>query len=205
MIGYLLSALPGERILDTCAAPGGKSTHIIELMKDQGELVAIDSSARGVERIGENAGRLGLKSLRVLRADAREPLSHLKLRSFDRVLVDAPCTGFGTLRGHPEIKWQRTESDVRRLSYLQSKILHRAADYLKPGGILVYATCTLTREENEQVIAAFLTEEKSFELQDAAGYLSREAQHMTRGEFFLALPHRDDTDGFFAARMRKVF
>jgi 16S rRNA (cytosine967-C5)-methyltransferase len=204
LVGYLLSPLSGERILDACAAPGGKSTHIAELMKDKGELVAIDRSTRGVEKIIENAGRLGLKSLHVMRADVSEELSGLKLASFDRILVDAPCSGLGTLRGHPEIKWHRNESDIQRLGRLQSKILHRVAAYLKPSGVLVYATCTLTREENDRVVDVFLAENKSFELEHAARYLPREAQNMVRGEFFFALPQRDDTDGFFAARMRKV-
>ena len=204
LVSYLLSPLSGERILDACAAPGGKSTHIAELMKDEGELVAIDSSARGVEKITENAGRLGLKSLHVMRAEASEKLSGLELPSFDRILVDAPCSGLGTLRGHPEIKWHRKESDLQRLARLQAKILHRVAAYLKPGGVLVYATCTLAREENERVVDDFLTRQKSFELEHAARYLPKEAQQMVRGEFFFALPHRDDTDGFFAARMKRI-
>jgi 16S rRNA (cytosine967-C5)-methyltransferase len=204
LVSYLLSPSPGERILDACAAPGGKSTHIAELMKDQGEVVVIDSSPRGVEKILENARRLGIKSVRALCADAREPLSDLKAESFDRILVDAPCSGLGTLRGHPEIKWHRSASDVQRLSRLQLKILEQVSSYLKPSAVLVYSTCTLTREENEQVIKAFLAQEKSFELEQAAGYLPKEARHMARGALFLALPHRDDTDGFFAARMRKV-
>ncbi|HWP22668.1 MAG TPA: 16S rRNA (cytosine(967)-C(5))-methyltransferase RsmB [Candidatus Binatia bacterium] len=204
LVAYLLAPSPGERILDACAAPGGKSTHIAELMQDEGEVVAIDSSARGVKKIVENATRLGLKSVRAVRADARTRLSGLKLASFDRILVDAPCSGLGTLRAHPEIKWQRSESDVERLRRLQVEILEHAARYLKPGGVLVYSTCTLTREENQQVVEGFLGRTKSFELEPAAGYLPEQAQPMARGEFFLALPHRDDTDGFFAARMRKA-
>lgn len=204
LVGYLLSPLPGERILDACAAPGGKSTHIAELMKDEGEVVAIDNSPRGVEKIRDNATRLDLKSLRILRADASEELNGLKLGSFDRILIDAPCSGFGTLRGQPEIKWHRNESDIQRLSRFQSKILHRVAGYLKPGGVIVYATCTLTRDENERMVEFFLAAHGSFELQDAARYLPQEARQMVRGKYFLALPHRDDTDGFFAARMRKL-
>jgi 16S rRNA (cytosine967-C5)-methyltransferase len=204
LVSYLLEPAPGQRVLDACAAPGGKATHIAELMKDEGELIAIDSSARGVEKIIENAARLGLTSIRALRADAREPLAGRALESFDRILIDAPCSGLGTLRGHPEIKWHRRESDIQRLSRLQAKILGCVAGYLKPSGVLVYSTCTLSRQENEQVIEAFLAQQKSFELEQAAGYLPKEARRMTRGEFFLALPHRDDTDGFFAARLKRV-
>ena len=204
LISYLLAPLPDERILDACAAPGGKTTHIAELMKDRGELVAIDRSARGVEKIIENTSRLGLKSVQALCADASAELNSLKLESFDRILVDAPCSGFGTLRGHPEIKWHRQPSDILRLTGLQSAILNRIVGHLKPGGVLVYATCTLTRDENEQMVEKFLSRHKGFELQDAARYLPERAQHMARGSFFQALPQRDDTDGFFAARMRKV-
>ena len=204
LVGYLLSPLPGDRILDACAAPGGKSTHLAELMKDRGELVAVDTSARGIERIRENAVRLGLGSVRAMRADASEPLPGSNIGPYDRILVDAPCSGFGTLRGHPEIKWHRNQKDIQRLSRLQSKILQRVAAYLKPGGVLVYSTCTLINEENEHVVRDFLAQHSSFELDNAARYLPEEAQQMMRQQFFLALPQRDDTDGFFAARMRKV-
>jgi 16S rRNA (cytosine967-C5)-methyltransferase len=204
LVAYLLSPLPAERILDACAAPGGKSTHIAEIMRDRGELVAIDSSARGIERIRENAGRLGLQSVRAIRADASHELTELLRAPYDRVLVDAPCSGLGTLRGHPEIKWHRDENDIRRLSRLQSKILSRVAGYLTPGGVLVYATCTLTREENEEIVESFMAQHKEFELEAAARYLPEQATHMVREKYFVALPHRDNTDGFFAARMRKV-
>jgi len=203
LVTYIVSPLSGERILDACAAPGGKSTHLGEFMKDEGELVAIDISARGIAKIRENAARLGLKSLRVLSADASAELADIP-GPYDRVLVDAPCSGLGTLRGHPEIKWHRDENDIRRLSRLQSKILSRVAGYLKPGGVLVYATCTLSREENEEIVESFLTHHKEFELEDAARYLPGQATHMMREKYFVALPHRDNTDGFFAARMRKV-
>jgi 16S rRNA (cytosine967-C5)-methyltransferase len=203
LVAFLLSPLPGERILDACAAPGGKSTHVAELMKDQGELVAIDKSAPGIERIRQNISRLGLKSLRLVCADIGEKLPTLTAGSFDRVLVDAPCSGLGTLRSHPEIKWQRNESDIQRLSHLQAKILRRVVAYLKPGGVLVYATCTLSHAENEQNIEFFLAEHPEFELQEAARYLPIQARRMVRGKFYQALPQRDHTDGFFAARMRK--
>jgi len=204
LVTYLLSPVPGERILDACAAPGGKSTHIAEMMHDRGELVAVDTSTRGTAKIHENAARLGLESLRVLRADASAEVAGVALESCDRVLVDAPCSGLGTLRGHPEIKWHRNENDVRRLSRLQLKILRRVAGYLRPNGVLVYATCTLTREENEELVEAFLAQHKEFELEDAARYLPGQATPMVRDKFFVALPQRDNTDGFFAARMRKV-
>ena len=204
LVVFLLSPRAGERILDACAAPGGKSTHITELMRDQGEVVAIDTSARGIEKICENAARLGITSLRAQRADATRELSAFGRAPYDRVLVDAPCSGLGTLRSHPEIKWQRGERDIERLSCLQSKILDQVAHCVKPGGVLVYATCTLTREENARNVERFLARHAEFELQDAARYLPTDAQPMVRENYFEALPHRDNADGFFAARMRKV-
>ncbi|HEY7220820.1 MAG TPA: 16S rRNA (cytosine(967)-C(5))-methyltransferase RsmB [Candidatus Binatia bacterium] len=205
LVVFLLSPVPGERILDACAAPGGKTTHIAELMKDRGEVVAIDKSASAIKKLGENIARLRIQSARLRIADATQGLSPSLRGPYDRILVDAPCSGLGTLRSHPEIKWHRDERDIQRLRALQSKILCRMADYLKPGGILVYSTCTLTRDENEETVESFLAEQPKFELQDAARYLPDKAKHMISGKYFQALPHRDNTDGFFAARLRKVF
>jgi 16S rRNA (cytosine967-C5)-methyltransferase len=203
LVAYLLSPLTGERILDACAAPGGKSTHIAELMHDQGEIISVDTSARGIERTWQNVNRLGLKSVRALHADITQENRELGGAPFDRILVDAPCSGLGTLRAHPEIKWQRNENDVRRLSGLQIRILNRVAGYLKRGGILVYSTCTLICDENDRNAESFLANHPEFELQDTARYLPEKAKHMVHGKYFQALPHRDNTDGFFAARLRR--
>lgn len=204
LVTNLLAPQPGERILDACAAPGGKSTHIAERMRDEGELIALDSSARGIDRIRENIARLQLRSIHGVRGDASRKLSGSLGAAYDRILVDAPCSGLGTLRSHPEIKWQRDESDIKRLCQLQSKILGNVAGHLKRGGVLIYSTCTLTKDENDRVVEGFLREHEEFELEDAARYLPDEARHMARGKYFQALPHRDNTDGFFAARLRKV-
>ena len=204
LVVYLLAPRFGERILDACAAPGGKATHIAEMMEDSGELIASDTSVKGIEKIRENCTRLGLTSIQSLRADVSNDLPNSYRAPYDRILVDAPCSGFGTLRSHPEIKWQRNEIDIERLSRLQARIISRVASLVKPGGVLVYSTCTLIREENEQVVQNFLAMHKEFELQDAARFLPPSAKHMVHDAYFLALPHRDNTDGFFAARMRKV-
>ncbi|MGZ8487152.1 MAG: RsmB/NOP family class I SAM-dependent RNA methyltransferase, partial [Candidatus Binatia bacterium] len=187
-----------------CAAPGGKATHLAELIGDQGNIVAIDTSARGVERIEQNAQRLGLTSIQAKCANASKALPANLAGPYDRILVDAPCSGLGTLRSHPEIKWQRDDSDIARLCALQARILHSVAQHLKLGGVLVYSTCTLTVDENERVVENFLRDNSRFELADAARYLPESARHMVHGKYFQALPQRDDTDGFFAARMRKV-
>ena len=204
LVGYLLAPQKGERILDACAAPGGKTTHIAELMADSGELIALDKSARGIEKIRENTTRLGLTSLHPAKADVSHSLSIEFSGPFDRILVDAPCSGLGTLRSHPEIKWHRNSIDIERLSALQTNIFDRMASYLKPGGVLVYSTCTLTEDENESVVEDFLERHKEFALENAAEYLPEKARSLVRGRYYMALPHRHNTDGFFAARMRKV-
>ena len=204
LVSYLLSPQKGERILDACAAPGGKATHIAELMADTGELIALDKSEKGIDRIRQNASRLGLVSLYAAKSHVSHQLPAEFRGPYDRILVDAPCSGLGTLRSHPEIKWHRDESDIKRLSHLQKNIINRVVHHLKPGGVLVYSTCTLTEDENEKVVEDFLQHHKEFVLDDAAGYLPQEADSLVRGSYYMALPHRHNTDGFFAARIRKV-
>ncbi|HXV84326.1 MAG TPA: 16S rRNA (cytosine(967)-C(5))-methyltransferase RsmB [Candidatus Binatia bacterium] len=204
LVSYLLSPQKGERILDACAAPGGKTTHIAELMADSGELIALDKSEKGIAKIRENAARLGLASLRLAKADVSHSLAAEFSLPYDRILVDAPCSGLGTLRSHPEIKWHRNQNDIKRLSHLQKNIVDRVAEYLKLGGVFVYSTCTLTEDENEKVVEDFLGDHKEFALEDAADYLPEKARSLVRGRYYMALPHRHNTDGFFAARMRKV-
>jgi 16S rRNA (cytosine967-C5)-methyltransferase len=204
LVSYLLSPQRGERILDACAAPGGKTTHIAELMADAGEVIALDKSEKGIEKIRENATRLGLASLRAAKSDVCHELPAEFRSPYDRILIDAPCSGLGTLRSHPEIKWHRDESDIKRLSHLQKNIVDRVVHYLKPGGVLVYSTCTLDQEENENIVEDFVEHHEEFVLDDAAGYLPQEASSLVRGSYYLALPHRHNTDGFFAARMRKL-
>jgi len=204
LASYLLSPQKGERILDACAAPGGKATHIAELMSDTGEVIALDKSEKGIEKIRENATRLGLASLCTAKSDVTDQLP-TKFRSpYDRILVDAPCSGLGTLRSHPEIKWHRDESNIERLSHLQRNIINQVINYLRPGGVLVYSTCTLSIDENESLVEDFLEHHSEFVLDNAANYLPEKARALVRGRYFMALPQRHNTDGFFGARLRKV-
>jgi 16S rRNA (cytosine967-C5)-methyltransferase len=200
----LLSPQAGEHVLDACAAPGGKTTHIAELMNDGGAVLAIDRSKRGVEKILQSAERLGLKSITAECADMTEDIRPAHPQRFDRVLVDAPCTGLGTLRGHPEIKWRRTGADVERLSRLQRRLLSSAADALEGGGVLVYSTCTVMRAENDAVVEDVMRTRPELRLEDAAQYLPPEARPLAEDGFLRTFPHRHNTDGFFAARLRKA-
>jgi 16S rRNA (cytosine967-C5)-methyltransferase len=204
LVSCLLNPQPHEQVLDACAAPGGKTTHLAELMRDEGQITAVDPSARGLEKVRENVQRLGLRSVKVYKADITEGLPDECPAFYDRILVDAPCSGLGTLRSNPEAKWQRSLADIKRLAALQRSIMQQVVGYLKPGGVMVYATCTLTGDENESVVADFLQHNAKMVLEDAGLFLPEKAKTMTRNKFFLALPHKHDTDGFFAARMRKV-
>lgn len=198
----LLDPRPGERVLDVCAAPGGKATAIAERVGPSGSVLALDRHERRLDLARRAARRLGLESLVCRVADATRPLHEIAAPGgFDRVLVDAPCTGLGTLRRNPDARWRVRPTDPARLADTQRAILRSAAPSLRPGGVLVYSTCTTLPEENEGVIEAFLYESPDFErdtdppaevrdLVDAVGTLR-------------CLPHRHDTDGFTAARLRR--
>ncbi len=203
LVSFVLAPKPGQRILDLCAAPGGKTTHLAQLMQNQGEIVAVDLSPTKLQLVQENCRRLGIFIVKTLALDATRPLPFAP-RSFDGCLVDAPCSGLGTLRRHPEGKWRIKEQDILRLQEMQGQILRQAAPLIKEGGILVYSTCTLTQEENEGVIDTFLSEHKEFSLEHAARLLPTECEGLLDAEGYLrTLPHRHKTDGFFAARVRR--
>ena len=209
LVALLVAPVPGARVLDACAAPGGKTTHLAELMDDRGEVVALDVHPRGVGRIVRLADRLGLSSVRAQVADASvwQPPGWRPGTPgpFDAILVDAPCSGLGTLRQHPEVKWRRTPSDVTTLAHLQRAVLSHVAAFVRPGGVLVYATCTLSREENEDVVAASLGADTGFVMDDPRPLLPEPARQLVGADGCLrTLPHRDGLDGFFAARLRRM-
>jgi 16S rRNA (cytosine967-C5)-methyltransferase len=203
-ISMLLNPQPGERVLDVCAAPGGKTTHLAQLMGDQGEIVAMDVSQPKLELLQENCRRLGITIVKALAQDAAAS-PPFPPGSFDRVLVDVPCTGLGTLRRNPDGKWRVKEEDIPRLQQIQGKILTQAATMVKKEGVLVYSTCTLTSEENEGVIETFLSERKEFRLEDASLALPPGCKGLVDSTGYLrTLPHRHGMDGFFAARLSRT-
>lgn len=204
IVAHLLAPEAGMRVLDTCAAPGGKATYVADLMGDRGTVVALDHRARGVRAIAANADRLGLTSVAARVLDARTVDTTLPHASFDRILVDAPCSGLGTLRAHPEIRWRREPHDLIRLGEQQRRMLEAATPLLKPGGVLVYATCTLSDEENEDVVRAWLGAHPELEREDARASLPASAHALVDDTGALCtLPHRDDLDGFYAVRARR--
>lgn len=209
IISHLLQPLPGERILDACAAPGGKTTHIAQIMNDRGEIMALDLHAAKVKLIQENCHRMGIRSVRAFQGDASQPLPFPPGMTFDRVLVDAPCSGLGILHRNPEAKWHRKPEDIARLQKLQKSILDNITSRLKPGGVLIYSTCTMTHEENEGVIEAFMETHTDFRLEDLHEVLSVSFHPLLDPQgFFRTYPERviaaaNRMDGFFAARLRK--
>ena len=203
LVSLILAPKPGQRILDLCAAPGGKTTHLAELMQNQGEIIAVDVSQTKLTIVQENCRRLRISIVKALARDATAPLP-FPAGSFDGCLVDAPCSGLGTLRRHPEGKWRIKEQDITRLQEIQGRILRQAAPLVKQGGVLVYSTCTLTKEENEGVVETFLTEHKEFSVENAAALLPTGCEGVVDAKGCLrTLPHRHGTDGFFAGRLRR--
>jgi 16S rRNA (cytosine967-C5)-methyltransferase len=201
LVGLLAAPRRRARVLDACAAPGGKTTHLAELMDDEGEIIALDTQARGIARIARIARRLGLSIVHPVLADATTwPAPS---GACDVVVVDAPCSGLGTLRQHPELKWRRTAADIASLASLQRRLLLHAATAVRPGGALVYATCTLSREENEAVLAAFLRERSAFAVDDPGPLLPDNARPLVGSDGVLrTFPHRHALDGFFAVRLQ---
>ncbi len=201
LIGFLLSPLPGEAVLDACAAPGGKATHLAELMQNRGTVVALESDGARMPRIRENSLRLCASIVEAVQGDAGD----FHEGRFDKILIDAPCSGLGVLRRHPDGRWHKREQMIGERAALQRRILENCAGLLKPGGALVYATCTTEPEENEDVIGDFLERHREFALDDPRPFLPPPAGKLVdkRG-FFRTYPDEPSMDGFFGVRMRKT-
>jgi 16S rRNA (cytosine967-C5)-methyltransferase len=202
LVARLLGAAPGERILDACAGVGGKAAHVAELGRMAQaahggaaaaaplEIHAADSSRRKLDLGDDSARRLGLNEIRGFEVDLTDAaaIAQKLAPSYDRVLLDAPCSGLGVLRRHPEAKWRRRPADVVALAALQAKMLQALAPLVRPGGVLVYSVCTMTAEEGPAQIAAFVAAHPEFHLD---------------GPPLTTWPHRDDADAFFAQRLRR--
>jgi len=202
LVVALLGAPPGARVLDVCAAPGGKALAAAEAVGAAGRVVALDRARGGLRHLRGEAGRLGV-GLATVQADATQLPLDPTLR-FDAVLVDAPCSGLGTLRQHPEIRWRRRPHDLVALAALQRALLAAVAAYVRPGGTLVYATCTIARQENDAVLEAFLAAHADFAPDGATPYLPAAAHALLDGRGALrTFPHRDGLDGFFAMRLKR--
>jgi 16S rRNA (cytosine967-C5)-methyltransferase len=193
----LLAPEPGELILDLCSAPGGKTAHLAEMMDDGGVILAVDRYSRRLRDLVSNCRRLDISSVRPLVADGRS----FWVRPVDRVLVDAPCSGLGVLARRSDLRWRKREEDISQLTELQLHLLESGANLLKPGGVLVYSTCTIEDEENEEVVERLLRRRHDLILENAASSVPPET--VTEGGFVRTFPHRHGLDGTFGARLRK--
>jgi len=199
LVARVLAPAPGERVLDLCAAPGGKTTHLAALMEGGGEILAVERNPGRAEALEQTCRRMGAGSVRVLVEDATEPRPGA---SFDRVLLDPPCSGLGTLQSRPDRRWRATPESIDELAELQGRLLRVAAAATAPGGSLVYSVCTISRRESEDVIASFLDTGSEWRTDDlGAEYPDWRDAHDPR--FLQLLPDRDRTDGFFIARLRR--
>ncbi|MEO6308812.1 MAG: 16S rRNA (cytosine(967)-C(5))-methyltransferase RsmB [Nitrospiraceae bacterium] len=221
LIPPLLDPQPGDIVLDACAAPGGKSTHVADLMHNKGTIYAVDRKGVRLDRVRDNCHRLGVQIVVPIVGDIRQPrewvsmietAGHPSMKksrmvepSVDRILVDAPCSGLGVLRRHPEAKWRKDERALPRHQALQCQILEAVAPCLRPGGVLVYSTCSTEPEENEDVIERFCHAHAEFQRESVVPWLPLAAQRFVTEQGALStVGNRFSMDAFYAARLRKV-
>lgn len=204
LIALIVDPQPGETVLDLCAGAGGKTTHLAQWMKNQGKVVAVDLHPKKVKDLQENARRLGITLIEGQVGDALNQALFPKKMAFDRILIDAPCSGWGVIGRNPDLKWRLKADDSLRLSRMQNKFLQNAAGWLKSGGVLVYVTCTLSREENQGVIKKFIDNHPEFVKEDASPFMPESAGMLVGDDgFYQTWPPAHGMDGFFAARLRK--
>jgi len=204
LVTSILDPKPEEIILDACAGPGGKTTHIAQRMENQGCIYALDLNREKLVSLENRCRQLGIKIVKTIKGDATHPPPIVGTPKFDRVLADVPCSGFGTLRRNPDLKWKRGEVDIQRLSILQAGILKALAPLVKKGGILIYSTCTVFNEENEDVVERFLKEHPQFQLDPIRKVLPQKCHSLIQDGYFKTFPPKDRMDGFFVARMVKT-
>ncbi|AKG23563.1 16S rRNA (cytosine(967)-C(5))-methyltransferase [Calothrix sp. 336/3] len=200
LVAHILDPQPGEVIIDACAAPGGKTTHIAELMGDRGKIWACDVTPSRLRKLQENARRLHLESIDICTGDSRNlpQFAH----TADRVLLDAPCSGLGTLHRHADARWRQTPESVQELAQLQTELISHTSTFVKPGGMLVYATCTLHPAENIQVVQKFLTTHPDWHIEPVENFIGE--MYSTSPGWLQVKPQEQDMDGFFMVRLRKA-
>jgi 16S rRNA (cytosine967-C5)-methyltransferase len=205
LVASAVAPQPGMRVLDACAAPGGKTSHLAEKMDNRGEIIANDVHPHKRELIAGTAKRLGISIMETMVSDALD-LPEKGLGLFDRVLLDAPCTGFGVIRRKPDLKWNKSKEDVRSIAQLQYQLLAGLSTMVAPGGTLVYSTCTMEPMENQDIVRRFVDKHPEFVLDET---LRDDLPAVVRdkidesGAFVQILPHHFDSDGFFIARLRR--
>ncbi len=191
----LLDAKPGMKVLDLCAAPGGKTSFIADAMQNKGEIIALDKFESRIHLFNKNIERLGITNVKTIAKDALD----FNEKGFDRILADVPCTGFGTLTKKPDIKWKKDLSDIRKLSRLQLKLLTKASELVKVNGIIVYSTCTIEPEENIEVVKKFLNKHSNFELLNVKEEV--DSSVLDENGCVQTYPNIHNFDGAFAAKI----
>ncbi|MBO0959162.1 16S rRNA (cytosine(967)-C(5))-methyltransferase RsmB [Neobacillus sp. MM2021_6] len=205
LAAYALGSTEGEFVLDACAAPGGKSTHIAEKLQNTGEVISVDLHQHKVKLINDNARRLGLSNIKTNVSDSRLLREKFKDETFHRILLDAPCSGLGVMRRKPDMKYTKTEKDLERLRTIQQNLLTSVAPLLKKGGILVYSTCTVDKEENDNTVKTFLQNNPGFEGDLSFKNRMPEAvQPLITGFELQIFPQDFGSDGFYIAVLRKA-
>lgn len=206
LVAEVVDPEPGMRVLDCCAAPGGKTAHMGELMKDDGLIIANDLHAHKQKLIAEQAERLGLDRIKTVTGNALDLAQTYEPASFDRVLLDAPCSGLGVIRRKPDLKWVKTPEDIGEIASLQRELLQSVSTLVRPGGVLVYSTCTIEPGENEGAVAAFLADNPNFEVADNEnGSMSRIMKNaLPKGGGVQILPQHFHSDGFYIVRLRRL-
>ena len=206
LVAKVVNPKPNQMVIDACSAPGGKTTHLSQLMENQGQVIAADIYKHKMGLIIENAKRLAITNIKTETTDARELAEKFKDQA-DRILVDAPCSGLGVLRRRPDARWRKSLDQIQELQELQLEILTKVSPCLRSGGVLVYSTCSITPEENVQVVEAFLKDNSDFAASDLTEYLPKELLHFAdlkpQKGYIQLLPHIHGMDGFFIARFEK--
>ncbi|MEW8970327.1 MAG: 16S rRNA (cytosine(967)-C(5))-methyltransferase RsmB [Mesobacillus sp.] len=204
LVAHALGIKEEEVILDACAAPGGKTTHIAEKLANSGKVISLDLHEHKVKLISENAERLGLENIEAQKMDSREAAAQFEKESIDRVLLDAPCSGLGVMRRKPDMKYTKKEQDLSQLQTIQLSLLQSVAPLLKAGGTLVYSTCTVDRAENQEVMEEFLREHPEFEGDTTfAERMPETIKPLISGYDVQILPQDFGSDGFYIACLRK--
>ncbi len=203
LVSILLDPQPGEAVLDACAGRGGKTGHIAQLMQNRGSLVALDQSASRLSQLKGEMRRLGISLVSVCEADLMQPDTCKRRGPFDRILLDAPCSGLGTLRRNPDIKWSAHKKDLQRYRRIQTRLLEQVSAWLKPNGVVVYAVCSTEPEETVGVVEAFLAKQPEFRIdRDAEGFPQTVRPLIDAHGFLQTYPRLSYMDGFFAVRLR---
>ncbi len=203
LLALLVDPKPKSKVIDACAGAGGKALALAAIMENRGEIFALDVHSFRLDELQKRVRRSGVDTIRTTVIRENETIEQF-VGFADYVLVDAPCTGTGTIRRNPGMKWTVSQTMVAELCVKQSSILELNSAYVKSGGRLVYATCSLIRRENQDVVEQFLTAHPEFELVEPSAVLARyDLSHIARGKYFQLMPHQNNTDGFFAAVMKR--